>query len=203
MSHHQADQRARLLARPRPSIAYPLLVVDEQTLAAAKAEVGAAQSELRQIVLSGRPKTAAARRRTEKRLSDAQSTLDGCYELVVLTALPTSGEVTAETLAAAHPPTDEQMARVRQQRQEAVQRGEPQPPWPGWNEDTFRPALLTACSSNGMSEQDWAVFLAERVSAGEARGLWVACLAVNERERVADPLVIPKGSMAMLSSRLS
>ncbi len=193
------DQRQRLLSRPRPAIGYPLLVVDQQTLSAAQAELGAAQADLRQVVLADKPKTSAARRKADQRVAAAQAAVDLCYETITLTALPTAGEVTAEILAAAHPPTDAQMAKVRQERQEAAQRGEPAPPWPVWNDDTFRPALLTACSSNGMSEQDWRVFLAEHVSNGEAAGIWLACLAINQRERVADPLVIPKGSTQMLS----
>jgi multidrug efflux pump subunit AcrA (membrane-fusion protein) len=197
------DQRGRLLSRPRPSVGYPVQVVDRETLTAAQADLAAAQAEQRQVVLAAKPKTSAARRLADKRLAAAQAAADACYEVITLTALPTSGEITAETLAAAHPPTDEQMAAARKNRDEAARRGEPLPPWPSWNEDTFRPALLAACSDNGMSEEDWRVFLAERMSAGEVRGLWLACLAVNERERVADPLVIPKGSTAMLSSLLS
>ena len=199
----QPDQRGRLLGRPRPSIGYPLQVVDRETLAVAQSELGAAQADLRQVVLADKPKTSAARRKADQRVAAAQAALDLCYETITLVALPTAGEVTAETLAAAHPPTDAQMAKVRQEREQAARRGEPPPPWPVWNDDTFRPALLAACSSNGMSEQDWATFLAQHVSAGEATGLWLACLAINQRERVADPLVIPKGSTAMLSSLLS
>jgi hypothetical protein len=196
-----SDQRDRLLRRPRPSIGYPILIVDQATLIAARAELAEAQAAARQLVVAGKP--AAARRRAEKRVADAQAAVDACYEVITLTALPTSGEVTAEKLAAAHPPTDEQMANARKAREEAARLGEPPPPWPPWNDDTFRPALLAASCNNGMTEDDWRQFLAEHVSSGEAHGIWMACLAVNQKERVADPLVIPKGSTAMLSSLLS
>jgi hypothetical protein len=198
-----ADQRQRLLARPRPSIGYPLQVVDQQTLTAAQQELGAAQADLRQVILSDKPKTSVVRRKADQRVAAAQAALDLCYETITLTALPTAGELTAETLAAAHPPTDAQMAKARQERQEAAQRGEAPPPWPVWNDDTFRPALLAACCTNGMTAEDWAAFLGQHVSTGEANGIWLACLAINQRERVADPLVIPKGSTQMLSSLLS
>lgn len=199
-----SDQRGRLLSRPRPSIGYPLLVVDQADLARAQAELAAAKADQRQVVLAAKSaKPTAASRRADQRVTDAQAAVDRCYETIVLTALPTAGEVTAEKLAAAHPPTDAQMAKAAKDRAEAAQRGEPPPPWPAWDDDTFRPALLAACCGNGMTAADWATFLAGHVSDGEAGGLWRACLAVNERERVADPLVIPKGSTAMLSSLLS
>lgn len=198
-----SDQRQRLLSRPRPSIGYPIQVVDQQTLTAAQVELGEAQAALRQVVLAAKPKTSAARRKADQRVAAAQAALDLCYETITLVALPTAGEVTAETLAAAHPPTEAQMAKARQERQEAQQRGEPPDPWPAWNEDTFRPALLAACCTNGMTQDDWRQFLSEHVSMGEANGIWLACLAINQRERVADPLVIPKGSTRMLSSLLS
>jgi hypothetical protein len=138
-------------------------------------------------------------RRAQKQVADAQAKLDGCYETIVLRALPTSGQVTTEKLAAAHPPTDEQIAKVRTERDKAHNQGRDVPPWPEWNDDTFPPALLAACAESDMSEQDWREFLAEHVSDGEFHGLYMAALSVNERERVADPLVLPKGLTGMLS----
>jgi hypothetical protein len=187
----QQSQRDRLLGRPRPSLPYPLLV-DPDRVETARAELARVQQRVRQVVLKEEPGNARYRR-AEKSIRDAEAVVDGCYETLILRALPTRGEVTTERLIAAHPPTDAQMAAAKLEREKAKTRGEDLPPWPDWDDDTLRPALLAACAEGGMSEQDWTEFLAGHVSDGEARALWLACLAVNERERVADPLVLPKG----------
>ena len=103
----------------------------------------------------------------------ARAEVDGCYEQIVLRAMPPADY---ERLIAAHPPTDEQRGK-----------GEI------WDPDSFRPALLAACADGDMTEQDWVAFLAEHVSAAERQGLYVAALAVNEQERVAESVSVPKG----------
>lgn len=162
-----ASLRARLAERARPHLVYPLPVDD---LAEAQQHLGAAQREWRQVVLRGDDPTAA-----QAELDEAQAELDGCYAQIRLTALRPEDY---EALIAAHPPTAEQATR--------------KPP-EIWNPDTFRPALLAACADGDMTADDWAEFLAERCSQGERQGLYVAALAVNEQERIAEPLVLPKG----------
>src|SRR5690606_29530626 len=125
------------------------------------------------------PENSPEYRRAQRQLEAAQAEVDSCYETIVLRALPTSGAVTIEKLKAAHPPTPEQLERVKAERESARQRGEEPPPWPEWNEDTFPAALLAACAESDMTEDDWREFLANNVSAGEASGLWMAALAVN------------------------
>lgn len=184
------SQRDRLLARPRPSLAYPLLV-DQDAVDAARRDLGQAHADARQAMLAKNTDDAEVQA-AQRRITDAEQAVHACYETVVLRALP-PGDV--ERLRADHPPTEQQMAAAKAERERAAKRGEEPPLWPEWNEDTFRPALLAACTpDSGMGADDWATFLQGHVSDGEARGLWLACLAVNARERVADPLVLPKGS---------
>lgn len=193
----EQSQRERLLGRPRPSLPYRLLV-DPEGLETANAELERARNQSRQTSRRS-DSTEAQRRKAEKAAEKAQQAVDGCYETVTLRALPTAGDVTTEKLIAAHPPTQEQMARAKAERESAQQQGRDLPSLPDWNDDTFPSALLAACAETEMTEDDWREFLAEHVSDGEARGLWMAALAVNERERVADPLVLPKGWTGMRS----
>lgn len=191
----QVSQRDRLLTRTRPTIVYRLLV-DGEAVVAARAALAEAQHRERQVRLSSVGKRRdAALRRARQAVVEAQAQVDACYEPIVLQALE-PGEL--EALIAAHPPTPEQW-RAAEER--AQQRGE-QPDWPDWNPDTFRPALLAACAVEaGMTADDWAAFLRSNVSAGEQAALWRAAMEVNHRERIADPLVLPKGWTEMISSR--
>lgn len=162
--------RARLADRRRPTLPYPLLV-DVERLPAAAAALDEAVRQWRQILLrdDAGERLAAAQSTVEQ----AKAEVDGCYETVVLRALPPAAY---ERLIAEHPPSDEQRAN-----------GEI------WDPGTFRAALLAACADGDMTAQDWADFLAERCSAAERQGLYVAALAVNEQERVAEPATLPKG----------
>lgn len=183
------SQRDRLRGRPRPSLPYRILVapdeVDEARQALAKAQEDARQVRLK----AGRDSPAA--KRAAKPVSDAEAAVDACYETIVLRALPPER---IEELEAEHPPTAEQMEKAKAEREQAQQRGEQLPDWPSWNDDTYWPALLAECATEaGMTADDWAGFLAENVSTGEAAGIKQAALAVNRLERVADPLVLPKG----------
>lgn len=189
--------RDRLLSRPRPSLPYTLLV-DPPAAAQARAKLAAAQAEARQAMLQ-HGESSPAHRRAAKRVADAEAAVEACYATITLTALPTGGPVTMETLAAAHPPTQQQIEAAREARAQAAQRGQDQPPWPEWDEDAFIPAVLAECSDAGMSADEWREFLASHVSDGERRGLWRTVLAVNALERVADPLVLPKGSTRIRS----
>lgn len=182
------SQRDRLLGRPRPSLPYRLLV-DPDGAEAARAELARVQAQTRQVLLK-QPEGSAAYRTAQKRRADAEAAADACYETIVLRALPPAR---LEQLEVEHPPTPEQRARVAEQRARAKENGEPEPDWPSWNDETYWPALLAECADNGMAAEDWATFLAEHVSTGEANGLKQAVLAVNRLERAADPLVLPKG----------
>lgn len=193
------SQRERLLGRPRPSLSYPLLV-DPDGAQQARDEVDRVQREARQVMLR-EDKTSPAYKAARRQVEKAQQALDACYETIVLRALPTDGEVTAEGLLAAYPPTDKQVEQARAEREQARQRGDDLPPWPTCDEHAVLPVMLEASVDNGMSADDWRTFLAEHVSEGERRALWLACLTVNQRERVADPLVLPKGSTLTSSWR--
>ncbi|KXK63352.1 hypothetical protein AWW66_03295 [Micromonospora rosaria] len=190
-------QRERLLGRSRPSVPYRMLV-DEAGAARAQEALAVAQRHLRQVTLADRSPEEVAE--AHARVDAASRELDGCYETVVLRALPLVGEVTAESLIADHPPSEEQMAAVKAKREEARRAGDELPPWPAWDDATFRPALLAASAEGaGMSAADWAEMLSTRMSAGEVRGLWAACVAINLTGRAAEPVVLPKGSTRMPS----
>lgn len=159
--------RARLAERRRPHLPYPLLVDDPTE---AQQQLDAARQELRQVLIRGDDTIAA-----QAAVAQAQADLDGCYAHITLTALRPADY---EALIAAHPPTVVQAAETPPQI---------------WNPDSFRPALLAACADGDMTADDWTSFLAERCSQGERQGLYVAALIVNEQERIAEPLVLPKG----------
>lgn len=181
------SQRERLLARKLPSVPYGILV-DAEGAQAARERVEQAQQALRQARLADRDVEAA-----EREFAEAQAALDGCYEQIVLRALPLDGPVTVEKLIAEHPPTEQQLAKAKAERDEARRRGDPPPDWPAWNDATFRPALLAATAEGDMTAEDWAQVLSTRMSTGEVRSLWAACLAINTMGRAADPVVLPKG----------
>lgn len=211
------SQRDRLLGRQRPSLPYRLLV-DPDGVAVAQQAIERAQQVLRQTRLAvaeaGLAEQAqqqagdetervaaqasvaeaeAEREAAANALAAAQAALEGCYETILLRALPLTGEVTVESLIAEHPPTPDQMAKAKREREEARRLGDPVPPWPSWNDDTFRPALLAATADGDMTAEDWSTMLGDRMSTGEVRGLWAACMAVNLLGRAADPVVLPKG----------
>lgn len=188
------SQRDRLLGRPRPSLPYRILVAPDEVEQARQA-LAKAQEDARQVRLkAGRDSPAG--KRAAKPVADAEAVVDACYETIVLRALPPER---VEALDAEHPPTAEQMERVKAEREQAAKRGEQPPDWPSWNDATYWPALLAECADGDMAVDDWVSFLAEHVSTGEAAGIKQAVLAVNRLERVADPLVLPKGWTPTLS----
>jgi hypothetical protein len=147
--------------------------------AKARAALEAAQREARQVLLGKHGRDSDEYREADKAVMAAQAKVDACYETVVITALHPADY---EAAKAAHPPTPEQLAV-----------GEDEIP-PDVNVDTFVPAVLAAGTDAGMSDQDWATFLAEHCSDGERQELRALVLAVNERPRAAEPVVLPKGS---------
>lgn len=186
--------RDRLLGRPRPSLQHQLLV-NPDGIEAARAQLSKVQAETRQTFVKEQ-EGSAAYKAAAKRRESAEAAVEACYETIVLRALPPQR---VEQLETEHPPTAEQMERCRTQREQAKQRGEDLPDWPSWNDDTYWPALLAECAETDMTVEDWAAFLAQNVSDGEARSLKMAALQVNRQERVADPLVLPKGWMPTIS----
>ncbi|SCL31944.1 hypothetical protein GA0070616_4361 [Micromonospora nigra] len=176
------------MGRSRPTLPYRLLVdVDGAEQARQRLERAAAAARQARLAERGLDEALAE-------VDAAQAELDGCYETIVLRALPLSGTVTVETLTAEHPPTEAQMAEAKVAREKARAAGDPVPPWPAWNVETFQPALLAASAPDaGMSPDDWASMLGTRMSAGEVRGLWAACMAINLTGRAAEPVVLPKG----------
>lgn len=188
------SQRDRLLGRPLPSVPYRLLV-DPDGVAAAQRRLAAAQTTERRTRVAG---TASAADQASARLEveAAAAELDACYETVTLSALEPRR---VEELIDAHPPTAEQMAAAKAERDKARQRGDHPPDWPTWNPDTFLPALLEASAAGDMTAADWDVMLTSRLSVGESVGLRKACLGINMSARMAEPVVLPKGWMPTIS----
>lgn len=172
-------QRDRLLARPRPSFPYPVRVDDP---AEARQKLQKVQQETRQAKLR-HDKGSEEYEAAEQRLADAQAEVDACYETVAITAMHPAEY---EQLKADHPPTEAQLAEG----------GDPPP---DVNVDTFVPAVLAAGCDNGMTAEDWATFLGGRCSDGERQELRTVALAINERPRFAEPMVLPKGSTTIPS----
>ena len=130
--------RERLRGRARPTDTF-LLRVDDDT---------EARAELAEAVRDGGDLVAA------------QAKVDGCYETLLITALPPAD---MEALRAAHPPTDEQA-------------GAP------WNAATFLPALLAECITGDVTEEDWAEYTTKGpMTVGEVRDLFDTVMAVNYR----------------------
>jgi hypothetical protein len=176
----EPSQRDRLLARPLPSLPYPILVVDpSEARAAVEAHRSARQALLR--AEEGTPAYVVA----EAGLAEAQAAADACYETVTLTALPPADY---EQLKSEHPPTAAQVA--------AAEAEQVRPP--DADPDTFVPSLLAASAGSDMTAEHWSTFLAEHCSDGERQELRVAVLGLNERARWADPM-LPKGSITMPS----
>jgi len=164
------------------------ILVDPDGAERARAQLATVQAQTRQVLLGAKEGTAAYRA-AKKRRADAEAAVDDCYETILLRALPPArfAELEAE-----HPPTAEQMDQVKTEREQAKRRDEELPGWPNYAEP-FWPALLAEAVDGDMTADDWATFLAEHVSGGEAVGLRAALLNVNHLERAADPLVLPKG----------
>ncbi|TKG58899.1 hypothetical protein [Prauserella endophytica] len=109
-------------------------------------------------------------REAERKYEEAKQQVEACYEPLTLVALPPEDY---EALIAAHPPTAEQKK---------------QDPEVTWNEDTFRPALLSVTVEGDVTEQDWAeMYKTGQINIGEFRELVYACLLVNNR--ATDPLL--------------
>nr|MDT0660867.1 hypothetical protein [Micromonospora sp. DSM 115978] len=185
------------MRRQRPSMPYRLLL-DAAQAEEARQRLATAQARQRQVRLraTGLDGVDPAQDETDREVEAAQAALDDCYETLTLRALVPAD---LEELIGQHPPTEAQLAAAKTARAEARQRAEEPPPWPSWNDDTFRPALLEATVDGDMTVADWAGFLARNVSTGEARDLWRSALQVNQQPRQADGVVLPKGLMGILS----
>src|SRR5690606_38237704 len=185
------------MRRRLPSASHRLLV-DHDQAEAAREKLAKARAEARAARRQGADETRLSK--LDKAAEAAEAALEACYETLRLTAVPPG---VLEELAAGHPPTADQMAKAKQERDRAKQRGEPLPDWPEFNEDTYWPALLARCIEGDMTAEDWREMPAGRLSAGEVRALKNALVDINYEERSADPLVLPKGLTQIISSRLS
>lgn len=105
----------------------------------------------------------------------AQAQLDGCYEILRITALE-PGDY--EALVAAHPPPDDQKDEA------------------SWDPVTFVPALLAECIEGDDTEADWADYVTKILEPGEVQDLFGTVLGVHFR--APDPRV-GKGSTGIRS----
>jgi hypothetical protein len=137
----------RLAARQRPSTTYQLRIDDDTT---ARAELVAARDV-----------------GDESRIVAAQQAVEGCYEQVMITALPPAD---MEALLAEHPaPENAKVQKI-------------------FNPATFVPALLAACVDSDVTEEDWAVYVTTgAMTIGEVGALFDAVWSLNYR--APDPSV--------------
>jgi hypothetical protein len=178
--------RERLLGRPRPSLPYPILVVDPT---AARAELQQVERRVRQDMLR-HGEGSDAYQAAAADLAAAQAAVDACYERVVLTAMEPAAY---EQLKADHPPTAEQQAAAKAAGELPLD----------CDTASFVPAVLAASGEPQMPAEDWTELLERRMSDGERQELRVVVLGLNERSRFAEPVVLPKGSTTTPSFRLS
>jgi hypothetical protein len=178
--------RERLLGRPRPSLPYPILVDDPSD---ARRNLERVERTARQVMLRHDEGT-KAHKAARAELDAAQQAVDGCYQWVILQAMPPAEY---EQLKAEHPPTEAQLGAAKQA-------GELPP---DCDTAAFVPEVLAASTDVGMSAQDWAALLDQNMSDGERQELRVVVLGLNERSRFAEPVVLPKGSTMTPSWRSS
>lgn len=161
-----------LLNRELPSIMYPFEIKDPTELTR---QLSAAESTANDILRSGKKTT--AKYKTAKRDMEAiAKAIESCFVKIKITSLPADEY---DALIDAHPPTAEQKAEDGE--------GDTL-----WNEDTFRPALLAACTDEGMTADDWSAAL-KKMSKGERRSIWVAVLTLNESNRQPSLEAVGKG----------
>lgn len=98
----------------------------------------------------------------EARVAQCEQALEDATVRLTFRALPRPGY---ERLLAEHPPTDEERSEGR-----------------GYYVETFAPALISACSVDGMSVEE-ATELLETWNQAEAAGLFQAALVVNQAAR--------------------
>jgi len=140
---HWAAKRDKLRSRVRPTAT--MTICDDQ--AARQALDSARQDVLRAQISGDAPKTATA----EAALADAQAAFDDAAIVLTFQALRRTD---FEDLKAGHPPTEAQADEGQ-----IV------------NVETFGPALISACSLDGLTVEDATSFLTEW-SAGEAAQLF-------------------------------
>lgn len=145
--------RERLEQRGRSTATFPLRVESTDAVADAARALDEAHE-------GGDPYEVAA----------AQARLDGCYEMLRITALE-PGDY--EALVAAHPPPDAKKDEA------------------SWDPVTFVPALFAETISGDDTEADWADYTSKILEPGEVQDLFGTVLGVHFRS--PDPRV-GKGS---------
>jgi len=161
-----------LLNRELPSIEYPFEIKNPTDLTR---QLTAAESTANDILRSGK-KTSTKYKTAKRDLESIARALEGCYVKIKITSLPADEY---DALIDAHPPTAEQ--KTKEGEGDTI-----------WNEDTFRPALLAACTDEGMTADDWSAAL-KKMSKGERRSIWVAVLTLNESNRQPNLDAVGKG----------
>jgi type II secretory pathway pseudopilin PulG len=160
--------KEELLKKERPTVDFPIQVKDATK---AQAKLTALQNQLRMLQSAGKETG-----EVEKQLKSAVRAVKRCYKTLKLRAL-TPAEF--EDLVYLHPPTPEQVE------------GKNIDDVPLWNEDVFRPALISRTVINaGMNEDDWAEVL-PNLNDGEYRLLWSTVLSLNTLPRQM-PSNLPK-----------
>lgn len=149
--------RDRLLARPRAWASYPVRIDDDT---AARAAVEQARQTLALIQMQSQlTEDGEAVAAAQQAVATAEELLRGCYEQVVLRALPPKRW---EDLVGKHP--------LRPGSTDEV-----------WNTETFPRAAFVACVEGDLTSAEWDQVLDEVLSQAERVRLCNAAIAVNVR----------------------
>lgn len=165
--------RDALRGRGLPHITVPIRAVPSAQIAAAEAELAEASAAVAEAEARQRVTTAL-----RQRLAAAEQTLDDCYVLLTIRALPPAE---LEALLAEHPAGEDER-----------EQGLP------FARKTFAPALMARCVFDdaeapepALTAEEWADELAKGSSSmGEISAIFGACWQVNDRSPDAR---IPKG----------
>lgn len=159
---HWAAKMDRLRARSLPQVTLRICDDDQAKEAFLDAKAKAARTR---SFADADPKDkalAAELKQAEKALEAARTAYDDASIVLTFRALPRPA---LEALFKAHPPTEEQEADGSE-----------------WNVDTFPPALITAASVDGMTEQD-AQSLLDTWSSADAGALFNAAMEAQQQQR--------------------
>lgn len=159
--------RARLKAKKHRTTTYDMVIVEDQIVDTAESHLVGAERDLRRANVGGDDTDIAT---AEQAVELARQQVRACYDTLQFRSLP-SHEF--EALISAHEPT-------KQQQKDGAQ----------WNNDTFSPALLAACTvDSDLSEADWAEELTSW-SVADRNAIFTAALSANVTAR---SLTLPKG----------
>lgn len=144
-----------------------------------KIRIDAEAAKTRHMALKGTPAEPDALddlERMEADLSSAEEAVRESTATFLIRKPSPKGRKRYEALVEAHPPTDEQVAKAKEDGQDR----------PQYDAETFAPALLSMCCAEPLLTVEEATDLFEDWSITECSELFSACLAVCNGRRTVD-----------------